>query len=65
MNGKWMPILSFIGDSVWAKETLVSLVQNRGGVVITKRKHSSALSAANAVAAHLHDWLCGSGENGE
>ncbi len=65
MNGKWVPIIPFIGDSVWVNETLVPLVQNRGGAVIAKRKHSSALSAANAVATHLHDWLCGSGDNGE
>ncbi len=65
MNGKWVPILPLIGDLLWAKQKLVTLVQNRGGAVIAKRKHSSALSAAHAVAAHLHDWLCGPGKNGK
>ena len=36
---------------------LTSSVQNRGGEVIKAQQASSALSAANAVAKHLKDWL--------
>lgn len=37
--------------------SLILSVQNRGAEVIKAQQASSALSAANAVAKHLHDWI--------
>jgi malate/lactate dehydrogenase len=39
------------------QQELTTAVQQRGAAVIAARKLSSALSAANAIAAHLRDWL--------
>lgn len=39
------------------KKELISLVQNRGAAIISKQQASSGLSAANAIANHLSDWL--------
>ncbi|CAM9490321.1 unnamed protein product [Ectocarpus sp. 6 AP-2014] len=41
----------------WISETLVPAVRERGTKVIEARGKSSALSAANAIANHLKDWL--------
>ncbi|CAM9431158.1 unnamed protein product [Ectocarpus sp. 4 AP-2014] len=41
----------------WISETLVPAVRERGTKVIEARGKSSALSAANAIASHLKDWL--------
>ncbi|CAM9306912.1 unnamed protein product [Ectocarpus sp. 12 AP-2014] len=41
----------------WTSETLVPAVRERGTKVIEARGKSSALSAANAIANHLKDWL--------
>eukprot|EP00752_Nemacystus_decipiens_P003813 g3508.t2 len=43
--------------SEWVRETLVPAVRERGTRVIEARGKSSALSAANAIANHLRDWL--------
>ena len=39
------------------RDDLVSRVQNRGAAIIKKQQASSGLSAANAIASHLTDWL--------
>jgi len=40
----------------------ISTIQQRGGAVIKARGASSALSAANAIIDHMHDWICGTPE---
>jgi len=40
----------------------LSIVQKRGAAIIAARKLSSAFSAANAVADHIRDWVCGTPE---
>lgn len=42
--------------------SFVPLVQNRGAAVIAARQKSSAMSAANAAANHIHDWVVGTDE---
>eukprot|EP00904_Undaria_pinnatifida_P003044 jgi/Undpi1/12740/HiC_scaffold_6.g02408.m1 len=41
----------------WVSRSLVPAVRNRGTRVIEARGKSSAMSAANAIANHLRDWL--------
>ena len=38
------------------------MIQKRGAVIISKRKLSSALSAAKAAVDHMHDWINGTKE---
>lgn len=40
-----------------ADDNLAETVRGRGAAVLAARKLSSAMSAANAVAAHVGDWL--------
>lgn len=49
------------GDS-WMRAEFLATVQNRGAAVISARKLSSAMSAANAIADHMRDWWKGTGE---
>nr|AIT70166.1 malate dehydrogenase [Dictyopteris undulata] len=71
LNGNWVPAQTILGDSPWLKlqdanavagagggDYLSEAVRNRGAVILAARKLSSAMSAANATAAHLGDWLC-------
>lgn len=51
--------LSDLLDKSYLEETFIPTIQKRGAAVIAARKMSSAMSAANAVADHLHDWLLG------
>lgn len=44
-------------DSGLADDNLAEAVRGRGAAVLAARKLSSAMSAANAIAAHLSDWL--------
>lgn len=72
MDGRWIPAQAVIGEPNWlALEPssgpsdggggggggLVQAVRKRGAAVLQARKLSSAMSAANATAAHLADWL--------
>lgn len=43
----------------------IETIQKRGAEVLAKRGLSSAMSAANAIADHVHDWLIGSAISGE
>nr|CAC80842.1 cytosolic malate dehydrogenase [Galdieria sulphuraria] len=52
--------LSYLLDKSYLEETFIPTIQKRGAAVIAARKMSSAMSAANAVGDHLHDWLLGS-----
>jgi malate dehydrogenase len=47
----------------WLENEFVSTIQQRGAAVIKARGASSALSAANAIIDHMHDWILGTPEN--
>jgi malate dehydrogenase len=49
-------------ETEWLHGDFLSIVQKRGAAIIAARKLSSALSAANAVADHIHDWVFGTPE---
>jgi malate dehydrogenase len=49
-------------DSTWVKDTFTPTVQTRGAAVIAARQKSSAMSAANAAANHMYDWIVGTDE---
>jgi len=49
-------------DCQWVKDSFTPTVQNRGAAVLAARQKSSAMSAANGVANHVHDWLNGSAD---
>ena len=73
IGGSWVPAVSVIGDSGWLNLSpstphggavlegevsgLAEAVRGRGAAVLAARKLSSAMSAANAIAGHLSDWL--------
>nr|AIT70173.1 malate dehydrogenase [Sargassum horneri] len=73
VDGRWVPIVSVIPDATWlglsnslpgggsvgggTEGSLVEAVRKRGAAVLGARKLSSAMSAANAIAEHLSDWL--------
>jgi len=46
----------------WLEGEFISTIQQRGGAVIKARGASSALSAANAIIDHMHDWILGTPE---
>eukprot|EP00501_MAST-03F_sp_TOSAG23-6_P001281 GSMAST32.ASY1.ANO1.1329.1 assembled CDS len=47
-------------QNAWFQGQLCDTVRSRGKAVINARGKSSALSAANAIGLHLHDWYHGS-----
>lgn len=55
-DDNWVPLSSVV-DSAWVHQDLIPKVQNRGAEVMNMQKASSGLSAANAIAQHLRDWL--------
>nr|AIT70169.1 malate dehydrogenase [Colpomenia sinuosa] len=73
VDGRWTPAASVIRDAAWLTlssnshesfdadgEPVLGLaegVRGRGAAVLGARKLSSAMSAANAIASHLKDWL--------
>lgn len=46
----------------WLDGDFKSTVQTRGAAVIKARGKSSAMSAANAIKDHLHDWMLGTAQ---
>lgn len=57
-DGKDFPLSSLFAASPPDQlKDLITAVQTRGAAVIAKQGASSGLSAANAIAAHLTDWL--------
>jgi len=57
IDGKAAP--QVINDNAWAEGEFLKIVQQRGGAIIKARGFSSALSAANAIVDHVHDWQFG------
>ncbi len=56
------PALDVVNDVEWVENTFIPTVAKRGGAIIDARGASSATSAANATADHMHDLLLGSPE---
>ncbi len=57
------PVRDMLPDQDWVEREFIPTVQKRGTVVIEARGLSSAGSAANAIIAHVHDWMLGSPDN--
>ena len=53
------PIREAINDNQWLNGEFVSNVQQRGSLVISVRKLSSAASAARAITDHMRNWVLG------
>jgi len=49
-------------EQAWLQGEFISTIQQRGAAVIKARGASSALSAANAIIDHMHDWVLGTPE---
>lgn len=47
------------GDDAWVKGEFLATVQGRGAEIIAARGLSSAMSAANAAADHMREWVAG------
>lgn len=56
------PVLEMV-DGQWFESEFMPFVQKRGAQVIQARGASSAASAANAIIAHMHDWVSGAETN--
>jgi malate dehydrogenase len=56
-NGNIAPISTVVNDNTYLQNEFISTVQQRGAAIISARKFSSALSAANAICDHLKTWL--------
>jgi malate dehydrogenase len=55
-DGKEVDAYTAVNDNSWLQCSFISLIQKRGGVIIEKRKLSSAMSASKAACDHIHDW---------
>jgi len=49
-------------EKEWLQNEFITTIQQRGATVIKARGASSALSAANAIIDHMHDWILGTPE---
>jgi len=58
-NGQETTVEKALNDEAYLKNEFVSVVQKRGAAVISARKMSSAMSAANAAADHMRSWWMG------
>lgn len=56
VTGKWMPATEVL-DANFLYDELIPKVQNRGAEIIKAQGASSGMSAANAIARHMRDWL--------
>lgn len=54
--------VEIVNDDAWIEDTFIPTVAKRGGAIIEARGASSATSAANATAEHMHDLWLGSEE---
>ena len=54
------PAVDVVNDDNWMENEFIPTVAKRGGAIIEARGASSATSAANATADHMHDLLLGS-----
>jgi malate dehydrogenase len=58
-DGNWTPAYQAVNDDAYLKGDFITAIQKRGGVIIQKRKLSSAMSAAKAACDHMRDWFTG------
>jgi len=58
-DGNEVDAYSAVNDKSWVQGDFITTVQKRGGVIIEKRKLSSAMSAAKAACDHMRDWHFG------
>jgi len=56
---KGTPAKDVIKDDAWYTNEFIPCIQKRGAAIIAARKLSSALSAAQAISDHMHDWVLG------
>jgi malate dehydrogenase len=61
-DGKEHKVTEAVNDEAWLKGEFITTIQKRGAVIISKRKLSSAMSAAKAACDHIHDWFAGTAE---
>ncbi|EGD81444.1 cytosolic malate dehydrogenase [Salpingoeca rosetta] len=61
-DGARTSVKKAVGDEAWLHGDFIKAVQTRGAAVIKARKLSSAMSAAKAVADHMHVWWHGTKE---
>lgn len=59
---KGVPAREFVKDDAFFDGEFMAMVRQRGVDVIKWRGRSSALSAAKAIADHVHDWVLGTPE---
>ncbi|WOQ17946.1 malate dehydrogenase [Raineyella sp. W15-4] len=53
------PAVEVVNDPEWLEDAFIPTVAKRGGAIIEARGASSATSAANATAQHMHDLMLG------
>ncbi|KAI1714982.1 lactate/malate dehydrogenase, NAD binding domain-containing protein [Ditylenchus destructor] len=58
-DGKEVDAYTAVNDTAWLQGAFISCVQKRGGVIIEKRKLSSAMSASKAACDHIKNWHSG------
>jgi len=56
---KGKPAKEVIDDEAWYTGEFIPCIQKRGAAIIAARKLSSALSAAQGISDHMHDWVLG------
>jgi len=64
-KGVTTPVKAAVNDPQYVQTEFIQTVQQRGAAVIKARGLSSAMSAANAVCDHIHDWFNGTKREGE
>uniref|UniRef100_A0A915JS20 Malate dehydrogenase n=1 Tax=Romanomermis culicivorax TaxID=13658 RepID=A0A915JS20_ROMCU len=60
---EWQDAYKVINDAAWLQGEFIATIQQRGAVIIKKRKLSSAMSAAKAACDHMRDWFMGTKED--
>lgn len=58
VNNTWVKVDTIL-EKEWLENVLIPKVQKRGAEIIQLQGASSGMSAANAIAKHLRDWLYG------
>jgi malate dehydrogenase len=53
------PLKNAVNDDTYLQNDFLTFVQKRGGVIMAKRKLSSAMSAAKAIVDHMKNWVYG------
>jgi len=59
VGGAEKDVVGAVNDEGWLHGDFISIIQKRGAAIISKRKLSSAMSAAKASCDHIRDWFRG------